>query len=72
MYNNSLLPNGWRYWRWGGRGLCLGAEKLEARNMLAVGAARAKRSPRRPVHALLGVFYANQKPLLCIVSLSNY
>jgi hypothetical protein len=26
-------------WRWGGRGLSLGAEKLGARKMLAVGAA---------------------------------
>jgi hypothetical protein len=23
----SEAPNGLRYWRWGGRGLCLGAEK---------------------------------------------
>ena len=26
--------NGWRYWRWGGRGQCWGAEKTEARKML--------------------------------------
>jgi hypothetical protein len=27
----SLKPsNGLRYWRWGGRGICLEAEKLEA------------------------------------------
>jgi hypothetical protein len=23
-------PNGLRYWRWGGRGLCLGAEKTRS------------------------------------------
>jgi hypothetical protein len=23
-------PNGLRYWRWGGRGLCLGAEKTQS------------------------------------------
>jgi hypothetical protein len=29
-----LAANGLRYWRWGGRGLCLGAKKLEAKKML--------------------------------------
>jgi len=24
------LPDGLRYWRWGGRGLCLGAEKIQS------------------------------------------
>jgi len=37
MIQNFFLnkqANGLRYWRWGGRGLCLGVEKLEARKML--------------------------------------
>ena len=32
--------NGWRYWRWGGRGLCLGAEKCS----------KLPQNPQRPVH----------------------
>jgi hypothetical protein len=32
LYDEALqkLPNGLRYWRWGGRGLCLGAEKTRS------------------------------------------
>lgn len=37
-----------------GRGLCLGVEKTEARNMLAAKRA-AREAPQRPVHAVLGV-----------------
>ena len=32
------LPNGLRYWRWGGRGLCLGAGKTRSRKLLENGA----------------------------------
>jgi hypothetical protein len=33
----NVPSNGLRYWQVGGRGLCLGAEKLEARKMLENG-----------------------------------
>jgi len=33
MFLETLDRCSHRYWRWGGRGLCLGAEKLEARKM---------------------------------------
>jgi hypothetical protein len=29
-FNISSLPNGLRYWRWGGRGFCMGAEKTRS------------------------------------------
>ena len=33
-YYTIETPNGLRYWRWGGRGLCLGAEKTRSQNAL--------------------------------------
>ena len=36
------------------RGLCLGAGKTQSQKNTAADAARAKRSPQRPVHAVLG------------------
>ncbi len=41
-------PNGVRYWRWVGRGLCLGAGKMLEK------AARLSSSSHRPVRAVLG------------------
>jgi len=49
LYFAYLLPNGLRYWRWGGCGQCLnawGQEKLEARKMLE----NATESPASSAH----------------------
>jgi len=46
------LANGLRYWRWGGRGLCLGAEKNSKQEKCS----KMRRNPQRPVHAVLGRF----------------
>jgi hypothetical protein len=45
-------PNGLCYWRWGGRGLCYGAEKTRSQKDTR----KCRTVPQRPVHALLGVF----------------
>jgi hypothetical protein len=46
-----IPPNGLCYWRWGGRGFCLRAEKLKARKML-----KKAEDPQRPVYAVLAGF----------------
>jgi hypothetical protein len=42
-------PNGLRYWRWGGHGFCLGAEKTRSPKNT-----ENAQTPQRPVHAVLG------------------
>ena len=41
------MPNGLRYWRWGGRGLCLGTEK----NSKPEKYSKTAQTPQRPVLA---------------------
>jgi len=53
-----VTPNGVRYWRWGGRGFCLGAGK----NPKLEKCPKMPQNPQRPVHALLGAFYQNTFP----------
>jgi len=56
MTLNKLLfaepPNGLRYWRWGRRGLCLGAGKTRRQKTTQ----KTAQNPTRPLHALLGAF----------------
>jgi hypothetical protein len=59
----TLLPNGWQYWRWGGLGFCLKAEKPKPAcpggsgqgNMIACTLPQVQVSlPKGPVRILLG------------------
>lgn len=50
-------PNVSCYRRWGGRGFCLGAEKLEAGNLLAVGAAESPTACLEPVEGSSARFF---------------
>ena len=51
------LSNGLRYWRQGGRGFCLGAEKTRSQPVLdgqsSEKCLKMPQNPRRPVHAML-------------------
>lgn len=53
-----MKVNGLRYWRWGGRGQCLRAEK----NSKPEKCLKMRQNPQRPVHALLGVFVVQDSP----------
>ena len=51
------LPHGLRYWRWGGRGLCLGAGKsLSLEKCL-----KMSQNPNRPQNGLLGRFFIESR-----------
>jgi len=52
------LPNGLRYWRWGGRRNAVQTEKTNSvENCL-----KMRQNPQRPVHAVLGVFLLCKTP----------
>ena len=48
--------NGSRYWRWGGRGLSLGAGKTQSHEKCL----KMRQNPQRPVHAVLGSLFGNK------------
>jgi|CXWL01.1.fsa_nt_gi hypothetical protein len=55
-----LPPNGLRYWRWGGRGLCLGAEKTRSHAYAKRLMRSVLQNPQRSVRALLGILSLKQ------------
>jgi len=52
------MPNGVRYWRWGGRGFCWGAEKTRSQKILEK-AAESPASSARFVGLLFGILKYN-------------
>jgi hypothetical protein len=52
--------NGWRYWRWGGRGSPVRLEKTNSVEKCL----KMAPSPQRPVHALLGAVLILLPPLI--------